>query len=154
MEVDESEKARHVLEQVSENDPRLSASLQFTPDDAGREPLLLLARVAPQMTWLDLKGRTLSEPEWAELGRFENLTRLHLEQTNVKDVHLEHLNRALQLEYVNLYDTNVGDDGIAHLSGLPALTDVYVWQSRVSDDGIAEFLQENPDVRFHRGIVE
>jgi len=138
------------IEQVSEGDPRLSASLRFAPDDAAREPLLLLARVAPQITWLDLKGRTLSDAEWAELGRFENLTRLHLEQTNVEDAHLELLARALHLEYVNVYDTNVGDDGIAHLSELPALTDVYVWQSRVSDDGIAAFLENNPNVRVHR----
>ena len=138
------------IEQLSENDPRLSVSLQFAPDEAPREPLLLLARVAPQTTWLDLKGRTLSDAEWAELSRFENLTRLHLEQTNVEDEHLEPLARALHLEYVNVYDTNVGDDGVAHLSGLPALTDVYVWHSRVSDDGIAEFLENNPKVRIHR----
>lgn len=138
------------IEPLSENDPRLSASLQFTPEDAAREPLLLLARVAPQITWLDLNGRTLSDAEWAELGHFENLTRLHLEQTNVEDEHLEPLARALHLAYVNVYDTNIGDAGIAHVSGLPALTDVYVWQSRVTDDGIAQFLENNPNVRVHR----
>ncbi len=138
------------IELLSENDPRLSVNLQFASDDTAREPLRLLARVAPQITWLDLKGRSLSDAEWAELGRFENLTRLHLEQTNVEDAHLEPLARALHLEYVNVYDTNVGDDGIAHLSGLPSLTDVYVWQSRVSADGVAVFLENNPDVRVHR----
>ena len=150
--IDELVAAGVDVEPLSETDPRLSVSLQFAPDDVG-EPLLLLTRVAPHVAWLDLKGRTLSDAEWSKLGRFENLERLHLEQTNVEDSHLKLLGEARVLEYVNLYDTNVGDAGLAHLSGLAALREVYSWGSNVSDEGVARFLEDNPGVRIQRGSV-
>ncbi len=83
-----------------------------------------------------------------------DLTRLHLEQTNVEDRHLETLKGAVHLQYVNLYSTDVGDNGLAHLSSLPELEDVYVWQSQVTDAGVARFLAENADVEVHRGSTE
>lgn len=151
--VDELLAAGIDVERLSEADPRLSVSLQFAADDAGAEPLLLLTRVAPHIAWLDLKGRTLSAAEWAELGRFENLERLHLEQTNVEDAHLEPLSAAGELEYVNLYDTEIGDAGLAHLSGIAALKEVYLWESNVSDDAVARFLEDNPAVNIQRGAT-
>ena len=125
---------------LSESENLLRASLEFTGERAGAEPLLQVERVATQVTWLNLRMRSLTEAEWAALGSFANLTRLHLEQTNVEDRHLEALRGAVHLRYVNLYGTDVGDDGPAHLSSLPALEDIYVWQSQVTDAGVARFL--------------
>jgi hypothetical protein len=142
------------IERLSETDPRLAVSLQFTGDDAGVEPALLLASVAPQVGWLNLKGRTLSDAEWAALARFENIARIHLEQTNVEDRHLEHLTNATRLEYLNVYDTNIGDAGMVLVSKLESLTDVYVWQTRVSDAGVAAVVENNASVRVHRGAVQ
>jgi uncharacterized membrane protein len=141
------------IARLSESDPRLSVNLQFAADETITEPLLLLAPVASQIAWLNVKARSLSEAEWVELARFDNLTRLHLEQTNVEDRHLESLRNASQLEYLNLYGTNVGDDGLAFVSELPKLADVYVWQTRVTDDGVAAWILANPDIRIHRGVA-
>jgi len=139
------------VEPLSEGDPRLAASLQFAPDAT---TLSLLLPVAPQIAWLDIKGRTLSAVDWAELGRFENLERLHLEQSNVEDDHLALLAGASRLEYINLYATGVSDEGLNHLVHLTALGDVYVWQSRITPEGIARFVEERPGVRVHGAAKE
>ena len=140
------------IEPVSEDDPRLSVSLQFTADDGAA--LSKLAPVAAQLVWLDVNGKTLSDAEWGELARFENLERLHLERTNITDDHLALLSDLTRLEYVNVYDTGVGDEGLAHLSGLAALRDVYVWRSQITPEAVERFLEANPDVRVHGAAEE
>ena len=85
------------------------------------------------------------------VGKFRNLTRLHLENTQITDGGLKHLKNLRYLEYVNLYQTQVGDEGIQQLSDLKNLKTLYVWQTQVTAEGAAKLKKLLPGLQIHLG---
>ena len=64
--------------------------------------LSALAPLAEQLVSLDLNGTPVSDSILASISRFENLTRLYLENTQITDAGISHLLNLSFLEYLNL----------------------------------------------------
>jgi uncharacterized membrane protein/mono/diheme cytochrome c family protein len=123
-------------------------------DAAGKEPFVLLPKLAQQVTWLDLSNAKLPAEAWNVLPSLTNLTRLHLQGSNATDAALAGLKGLPHLEYLNLYGTAVTDAGLVHLAGLKNLKSLYLWQTKVTPEGVRQLQQKLPDLRVDRGWEE
>ena len=121
---------------------------------AGSPDLTLadLAPLADHVTYLSLATLELTEEDYAAVGQFGNLFKLHLENTNVRDTDLVHLAKLEHLYYLNLFGTDISDSGIEHLKGLKSLTKLYAWQTRVTQAGADALIAALPDVQINMGI--
>ncbi|MGV3504529.1 MAG: c-type cytochrome domain-containing protein [Adhaeribacter sp.] len=114
--------------------------------------LSALAPLAKQLVALDLNGQLLTEKQLREIGKFDHLTRLHLENTQTTDAGLQHLARLPYLEYLNLYGNAITDQGLAALSRLPHLRQLYLWQTKVTPAGVASLQRKHKKLRINTGI--
>ncbi len=121
---------------------------------AGNSPYQIMAKLTPQITWLDLSGTQLPDSAWRILPNLTNLTRLHLQGSNVTDAQLPLLKNLDHLEYLNLYGTAVTDAGLMHLQSLKNLTSLYLWQTKVSPEGVKELQKKLPALRVDTGWEE
>jgi uncharacterized membrane protein/mono/diheme cytochrome c family protein len=121
---------------------------------AGKEPFVLLPKLAQQVTWLDLSNAQLPAEAWDVLPSLKHLSRLHLQQSNANDAVLTKLKGLPHLEYLNLYGTAVTDAGLQHLAGLKTLKSLYLWQTKVTPEGVRQLQQKLPDLRVDRGWEE
>jgi hypothetical protein len=121
---------------------------------AGKEPFVLLPKLAQQVTWLDLSNAQLPAEAWDVLPSLKHLSRLHLQQSNATDAVLAKLKGLPHLEYLNLYGTTVTDAGLQHLVGLKSLKALYLWQTKVTPEGVRQLQQKLPDLRVDRGWEE
>jgi uncharacterized membrane protein len=112
------------------------------------------AGVSELVTWLDLRGSSVTDSELASLAQFPNLTRLNLAGTDVNGSGFEHLVGLEYLEYVNAYNTKVNDAGIAHLASAKQITAVYLWQTAVTQDGINQLREALPGAEINVGEIE
>lgn len=109
----------------------------------------LLASLAEQVTWLDLRNTDISD--FSSLSQLTHLSRLHLEQSAVQDDDLANISGLQYLEYLNLYGTDITDEGLKHLENLPALKTLYLWQSKVSKEGAEALAQKIPGLEINLG---
>lgn len=147
--LDELRAVQVEVNRLSEHQVLLDVSLAFTGDSAGSEPVLRLDDIAPNVTWLDLSGRTLSDGEWSAVAGFDRLTRLDLAHTNVADRHLVEVGGLAHLTYLNLYDTAVTDEGLVHLERLEALESVYLSGTATTPEGVARLAAALPSATIH-----
>ena len=136
---------------IAQNSPLLRVDFQFYEGDLDEEARSHLAELTEQITWLNLKGRTLEDDDLRPLVNLTHLTRLHLENTAIGDAGLLHLSDLQNLEYLNLYGTQVTDAGLDHLTGLANLKNLYLWQSAVTPAGAAKLKASLPDLYINLG---
>lgn len=108
--------------------------------------------IAAQITWLDLGGTGTTDEAVAPIVEFENLTRLHLENTLISDQGMQYLGELAYLEYLNLVGTRITDEGIHQLLGLKNLRKLYLWKTEVSKEGIQQLKESLPELEIHTGI--
>jgi hypothetical protein len=123
-------------------------------EGAGKDPFVLLPKLAQQVTWLDLSNAQLPAEAWDALPSLKHLSRLHLQGSNATDAVLTKLKGLPHLEYLNLYGTAVTDAGLGHLAGLKSLKSLYLWQTQVTPEGVQQLQQKLPDLRVDRGWEE
>ena len=116
------------------------------------EDIGLLKDVMKQMTWLDLGGKFIAPEAMIKLGQFGNLTRLHLEKTNISNAMIKALIALKNLEYLNLYGTDITDDGVQYLDSLQNLKALYLWQTKVTENGINRLKAKNPNLFINDGL--
>jgi uncharacterized membrane protein/mono/diheme cytochrome c family protein len=121
---------------------------------SGKEPFMLLPKLAQQVTWLDLSNAQLPTEAGEVLPALKNLSKLHLQQSNATDDILVKLKGLPHLEYLNLYGTAVTDAGLQHLEGLKSLKSLYLWQTGVTPEGVRQLQQKLPDLHVDRGWEE
>ncbi|WP_167547202.1 leucine-rich repeat domain-containing protein [Stieleria maiorica] len=103
--------------------------------------------------------KTISNAGVSELGRLEDLERLHLLQSNISDASLEilvrlrrlrelrldgkitdvgfgHLGNLQEMEYLDLHDTGVGDLSLATIARFRRLKSLDLWGTQISDEGL------------------
>jgi hypothetical protein len=85
------------------------------------------------------------------IGQLKNLSRLHLEKTDIGDDGLAHLKNLERLEYLNLYGTSVSDAGLSHLNALSRLRSLYLWQSNATREGVAQLTAALPELSVNMG---
>jgi uncharacterized membrane protein len=92
-----------------------------------------LVPLAPYITWLRCSGATIPPTGWAVLEKLENITRLHLNETNM-DQNLVSIAKLQQLRYLNLNHSNISVHGLAALRALPQLEQLYLFKTKVIGD--------------------
>jgi hypothetical protein len=130
----------------------LRAGCVATVKACGGEHVRLLLPFAQQIAILNLADGAIGDAEMADVARFRNLVRLHLERTRVTDVGIAHVRTLQHLEYLNLHGTSVGDGGLVHLAGLRNLRALYLWQSAATPAGVERLLAGLPQLRADLGI--
>lgn len=118
----------------------------------GDSSISSLLNVSEQLTWLDLRGTSITDQALASIGKFRNLTRLHLENTQITDEGLQHLKNLRYLQYLNLYGTQVSDEGLPQLYDLKNLKTLYIWQTQVTKEGVSELKKVLPGLQIHLGM--
>lgn len=116
----------------------------------GNEEMQLLLPLAGQITWLDL--RYASPDDYSVLAQLKNLSRLHLEQTAVKDEDLVHISKLEHLEYLNLYGTEITNEGLKHLEQLTNLKSLYLWQTKVDKSAVDALIAKIPGLKVDMGL--
>ena len=111
-----------------------------------------LARIAPQVLWLDLASTAVSDRGLADVARLPNLTRLHLQHTRVGDGGVALLAKLPRLEYLNLYGTTVTDEGLVPLASLKRLRALYVWETGVTAAGVSRLQAALPRLTIETGV--
>ncbi len=111
-------------------------SLTRWTDDA----LITRAHVLKDARSLVLYGRAVSDYGIKVLERCDQLTELHLVDTNVTDVGLSSLKGLKSLKWLSIDDASVTDSGIIQLKNLHRLEGLQLVKTRVSDDGLAILL--------------
>ncbi|MCW9708083.1 c-type cytochrome domain-containing protein [Fodinibius salsisoli] len=113
--------------------------------------LVMLKKVSPQLTWLDLGETTTTDKALQPIREFPNLTRLHLQNTRITDKGLSELAGLANLEYLNLYGTAVTDAGIQQLEKLDNLTKLFVWRTQVTQEGAQDLQETLPNLKVYLG---
>jgi hypothetical protein len=125
-----------VLTPLAKGSPFLTANLVNARNFSDAD-MLLLAKLAEQILWLDMSQSNISDKGLQPIARFKNLTRLSLDNTAVTDAGLKHLASLTNLRYLNLYGTKVTDTGLKSLMACKNLKALYLWQTQVTPQGVA-----------------
>jgi uncharacterized membrane protein len=116
--------------------------------------LAVLARIAPQVLWLDLGATRISDRGLNDVARLPNLTRLHLQHTQVGDEGVARLTGLSRLEYLNLYGTAVTDHGLVPLASLTHLRALYLWKTDVTPAGVSRLRAALPRLTIETGMPD
>jgi mono/diheme cytochrome c family protein len=116
------------------------------------EPALqTLRQFGPELVWIDSSNLNLPDDFYAELSRFKNLQRLHLDGTNVTDAQLKPIGKLKELQYLNLYNTAITDQALATLRSLPELRKVYLGATQITESAVEQLRQAKPALEIvHR----
>ena len=139
------------VEPIGGGTPFLHVHATNGPSRIGDAALGPLARIAPQVAWLDLGATKVTDQGLASLAGLPHLTRLHLQRTAIGDAGLAHLAKLTHLEYLNVYGTKVTDEGLKPLAGIKTLRSIYVWQTGVTAGGIASLKAALPKATIESG---
>ena len=112
----------------------------------------LLGGVKQQLIWLNLARSSCGNENLKDLPAFPNLTKLHLQNTQINDEAMDYLTQLEYLEYLNLYGTEVSDQGIAKLAKLKYLKNLYIWDTKVTEEGVAALKGQSPELNIDQGL--
>lgn len=140
-----------VVTPLSRNGALLEINLAHTRAPLAAAQLQALARIGPNVAWLDLAGTAVTDGMLTHLKPLPNLRRLHLERTAIGDAGLAHLVGLARLEYLNLVGTRVSDAGLYRLHALDRLERIYLWQSKVTPEGAKKLQAALPKATVNLG---
>lgn len=111
---------------------------------------LLVAK--EQITWLNLKGKSVDDGMMKTIAKLTKLTTLELNNNPISDDGIKELKDLKHLEVLNLYGTEITDKALETIKVLPALKRVYLWQTKVAQAKIDELQKELANVKIINGI--
>lgn len=111
----------------------------------------LLLPIAQHIAWIDFGRKELSKWVIPNISAFKNITRLHLDATNITDTALIHISKLNNLKYLNLYGTEITNRGVEHLKNMKNLKSLYLWKTNVTPEKIKELQDGNPDLYINAG---
>jgi hypothetical protein len=152
--IDSVKKAGFQVTPISQDNHYLQVKYIRTAEDFGKEKAKVLQVLAPQITWLDLSGATLTNEGLSEINTLNNLTRLRLDKTNLTDESISSLQKLDNLEYLNLYATAISDQALTKLGAFKNLQSLYLWQTKVSESGVAALQKQQPKLVINTGWAE
>ncbi|MGC9398004.1 MAG: leucine-rich repeat domain-containing protein [Anaerolineae bacterium] len=91
-----------------------------------------------RVKYLNLTGQEIEDENLTLLGRFPNLERLDLANTNINDNGLKHLRQTKRLKHLDLSNCCwISDQGMEALSALSYLTSLNLAETRITNEGLA-----------------
>jgi uncharacterized membrane protein len=116
--------------QVAQNNNYLSVNFNNDIHNPGSSISLLLP-LKKQLIWLKLSNIKQDDTSWTNLSQFQNLRKLELDHTNIRDADLVYLKTMKQLRSLNLVGTNITENGLLQLKDLKNLEYLYLFQTQV-----------------------
>ena len=106
----------------------------------------ILDTLKDKLVWLDASRQNYPESFYEKLPSYTQLTRLHLEKSNVTDAHLAQIAKLKKLKYLNLYSTKITDN-VSKLANIPNLESLYIYQTEITTNGIRSLTKANPKLK-------
>jgi mono/diheme cytochrome c family protein len=142
-----------IIVPLSSNKAALDVDLSHATRALDSTMMTMIERLADHIFWLDVQNTTLNDEHLAIIARCKNLTRVHLNKTQITSAGLASLAHCSELVYVNLIGTAVDDSGLMLLAPLKKLERIYSKDSHITASGIQKFQAENPRVRVISGLT-
>ncbi|MES2002982.1 MAG: c-type cytochrome domain-containing protein [Bacteroidota bacterium] len=118
------------------------------PDDT---KVGLLRLIKKQLVWLTLSGVSISPASWKTIADCANLTRLHIDHSNITDDGLKSFSTLKHLQYLNLVATQISSQGVQSLKSLPELENVFLGQTSVKTNDFIVLQKMLPKVMLDSG---
>ena len=138
---------------MAQNSPFLEVDFAGL-EDIDEKTLRQLKKASNQIVRLNLSGTPVKDGMLSVLKSLPNLSYLNLSNTGITDRVLDYIKNHEYLEYLNLYGTDVSDNGLEKLKTLPRLKQLYLWQTGVSDNGAQMLSQQLPDLYLDMGMEQ
>jgi len=116
------------------------------------DQIQILLAAKEQITWLNLKGKSIDDNMMKTIAKLTNLTTLDLNNNPIGDDGIAELKNLKHLEVLNLYGTEITDKALETIKDLPALKRVYLWQTKVAQAKIDELKKELANIKIIDGI--
>ncbi|MGJ8679913.1 c-type cytochrome domain-containing protein [Paraglaciecola sp.] len=112
------------------------------------EAISALVAAKDYVAYLNLINSQINLEQITKVAQLNNLLRLRLNKTPVKDEAIELLKALPNLEYLNLFGTQISDDSLHTLTQFPSLKQVYVGQTSVTKPTITEIAALKPELQI------
>ena len=126
--------------------------VKFGDSKFTNEDLLKLKPLSNNIAWLDIGGSQITDEGMIHLSEFNNLERIHLENTAITDEGIKSLVSLKELAYLNLHGTNVSDKSLNPISQIESLKSVYIWNTNVTEEGISQLKDKRPNLNIETGL--
>jgi hypothetical protein len=109
-----------------------------------------ISAFAPQIFWLDLSKKEITDSVMDFLGGLGELSVLHLERSTLDDAKLADLVDLFpRLEYLNLHSTKVSDQSVELLGRFKKLRKLYLWNTQFTQTGVDAVKQALPKAKVY-----
>ncbi len=146
----ELEKHNFIFRTLSTNNPLLD--IRYHGSDLRDKDLKVLDKYAPYITWLNLSDCGLRDEQLKNLSKMENLTRLYLQQNNIKTTSLKPLLALKHLEILNLHSTNINKEIFKLINDFESLKKIYLWNTLLSSKDILEQTNQYENIEIIGGL--
>ena len=126
--------------------------VSFRGDNFSTDKLESLSAFKEHITRLYLENMDLKDEDLQIIGTFPNLTRLRLQQNPITDEGIIHLADLGHLETLNLFGTKISDKSLNTISKISTLKKVYLWQTNVSASAVSTLQREKPELDIDTGV--
>ncbi|MDP4610128.1 MAG: hypothetical protein NWT02_02960 [Opitutales bacterium] len=144
--IDKINETRAKAEYNAWGDNSVRVDLSVTDKDKLKEAIIGLKDFGTRLAWIDCSYLELSESFYKNISQYQNLERLHLDNSNVSNEDLKALSDLPKLNYLNLYSTKINDDGIAALAACKSLNKVFLGSTKVTKAGVEKLQAANPEL--------
>ncbi len=142
-----------VIEPVIPGSPLLRVGWPTEQARVDDDAVRALARIAENITVLDLGRTSITDRSLDTIMRFPLLVRLDLNRTAVTSTGLRRLQTMPELRTLVLHGTAVDDDAVPTLRTLKRLEQLHLWNTAVTEAGETALLKDRPRLRVHRTLV-
>lgn len=91
----------------------------------------------PKLLSLEISDVDLSDDDWTNIGKLQNLSRLSLGRCRMDDDNLRKLAALTNITYLDLGGNPITDDGLKHLKALSSLTTLNLSGTNVNGSGLS-----------------
>jgi hypothetical protein len=139
-----------LVRQVSQSDAHLVVSVYSPGSRVVAQHMALLESAAEEIVELNLQDAGVDDSLLANIGRFDEVTRLRLSRNNVTDSTVGVIAASMpRLERLNLYaNPGVTDASVDVFAGMTALRRLDVWRTSISEEGMARLRDLRPDLEL------
>jgi hypothetical protein len=129
---------------MGQESPLLEANMSF--GEVNKDQLKALKKASEQLVRLDLSHTNIRDEMLSDLKNFTNLQKLSLHHTAISDKGLQQLTSLQNLRSLNLYSTKVSSASLEVLKQLPKLKTVYLWQTDIPTEDALAFAKSNAEM--------
>lgn len=137
---------------IAQNEPALKADF-FLRETFDKKKFEDLSAIKEQLVILNLSRMPITDELCQVLGKFLNLEKLILNNTDITGKGLSELKGLKKLKSLSLSSTQVDFSSLKQLNELIDLKDVYIWNTKVTQTELKELNNEASHVRWETGPV-